>query len=60
MKTSKKISEHIKSIADTYNALYEGKMKERFNKDEKKDKSRYKSTPKKKSDGIFRIRVWNP
>ena len=38
MKTSKKISEHIKSIADTYNALYESKMKERFHKDEKNEK----------------------
>jgi hypothetical protein len=38
MNTDKKISGHIKSIADMYNSLYENKMRDKFQRNPKTNK----------------------
>lgn len=43
-----------------YNSLYENKMKDRFAKNDKAEAKNENSRLRKRSDGKFVIRVWNP
>jgi hypothetical protein len=43
-----------------YNSLYENKMKDRFGKNDKAEAKNENSRLRKRSDGKFVIRVWNP